>query len=607
MASFFGSESDSFVDLLNETQGYPCIERRFFESTREIKKKTKKEDAKVKIAVNDTFQELKTSKEDTTKRKSSSLQPSKSVKTALISQKSLSFRDHYPYTARELMNPLNSNKKTQLNEVLKNFVVAKEKETKECNRQITKKVIPHFKDLTPLPSSDQLETSALIFFEQEISNETKNIATISNKDLVFSETHRAKTVLTKIQKSAFLIKELINRLITMQGFILDSLKEVGKTTVWYNQFFSYLSTIVSNYENREEEMNPLKTFLFSFEKQDAKMRKITLKCFKMEEKECIHVLDVIRKWGDFKTIEGLREKVRTIDHKRTLDLLNFSTEDLSRQVHEWFESADSENFLLNMSAKELLDSLTSIQFFVNDKKIAEKEGLAVLLKEIYAFFEKDEISLQACKNQVYCLSELDTILNSLKTDLSKNPIPWVDIQQTLQPFAAIPFFKFKKIFNPEIHLENLSNFLLELAILPFSLLKIGSKKSWQKATDCLECLFTDLFFNPSYQIKSIEEKLISNIQITDDSFSVVQTKNYRICSPASSENPVIYATIAFIWTILPCLEGLKGCLQISDIEFAKDIGESTKQSILKILNNPTIIDYIDNAMKGKPKILSGSL
>lgn len=627
MASFFSTDSSQSssdspppTDSIIEIEGPHVFDRRFFQRSldKEDRFKRKEQNSKIQKEAGGIFkhsQSLKSKKkkiELKADRKSSSLKEPKVRKAEIVAGKSLSFRETYSnsYTQRELIDPFGSTKKIKVNKTLESLNY-KEKNVEKFNKKVREKVKIYFKEYPILPLSDVLELLAINFFEIEITNETKNIEeTVSQRELVSSESHRAKKVLTKLQKNACLIQEFSGRIMELQGFLLTTLQEMGKRSHWCNLFYYRLNGMASAYINREEEMNPLKTFIVSYQKLDNKMKDVTIKTFKLDHHEFSNVLDVFTKWGDLKTALSLREKVREIDLQRTLNLLNFSTKDLMKQVHEWFEADDSNEFLLKIGTKEILDSLPMTQFFVNGNKIikpdfdfSEKKTdfLAILLNKIYEFYPT-EINLRGCENQAYCLTHLETIMIDLKKDLSEVIIPWEAIQKKLISFKAIDFMKFKKTFKPE-YLEFLNSFLLDFAVPIFNLLKMGSKNSWQKADESLRCLFTPLFCETSHNLTTIEEnEILTDFEVTNKSFSVVQTRKYKILSTSLHTN---LSSIIFTWAIAECEGGLKSCLQIADIWFSEEITENQKQFILKTLNNPNTIDYVEHALCGKPKIISG--
>jgi hypothetical protein len=507
-------------------------------------------------------------------------------------------------------------------------------------------------------TANELQELAQRFFDNEISSVTRSkfqLRRTPSCDLISSELSRAQSALREVQKSMVLLKNIIPRLQFLQNSIYKVLtrnieKKSSKTCYkshWINNFFTGLDGLICSYSFRKQEMNPLKTFthIYTDQLNDKKMKDLIFHTLKIEHEEFDKIMSCLNFWADSKKAIELTERVSQIDRKNIINDLDFSTDRIAKQRHEWFESLDSPISLSKNRLDEIVRCLipTSSIIFkdikVNDKSISLKgfsgnteacqiELFTRLIHAIYSSGFDPIMKHTQCEDQARVLVNIHNICSILQKDLSAEFIPWEAIQKKLSTFPAIPFLKFKNRFNKNKHLDHLDQFLINLTIPCINILKLCTNDCWSWGHDCISCLFTDLFHPYGDKSSQIifhtrpEKGIYCHINIkSQEDFSVTQIKRYgtyprtnEITRPTSSlESNLEFAKTTFKWTLSPYKDDQtqiacwRGLLEIPHVEINEKTPLETKKKILKILNNPNIVDYVMNSLTGKPKIITTQL
>lgn len=568
------------------------------------------------------------------------------------------------FTERELIQPITAREQPGLNSYkrpsLKNLdelSLIEESREARFNIKIQKKLVKYLKShdshLPRLPSADQLDEIAQNYFDENITNATKEkfqLKRTSSVDLVNAERPRAVTGLIQVQKSMTLVKAIIPRLQFLQTSLYKVILEYNNKkfsdvcykSKWTNDFFCGLDKLICSFNFKEIEMNPLKTFthIISDQIKDSKMHELIVISLQIDNKEFENIMNCLTSWADYKKVKELTLRVSVIDHRRIKEQLDFSTDYIKNQQHRWFESIETKSLISQITAQEIIrcfipddlvlykqikvnDKLIELKHFKGDSEACQTEFFTLLFHAIYKSGFDINYQKKDCEDQAKMLIHMEAICKMLKNDLAEDTIPWKVIQKKLINYPAIPFSKFKNTFNKASHAESLDRFLIELTIPCIDILKLCTNSCWLRGDDCIRHLFSKLFrpFGDKTTLNAFstsQEKGIS-CQIHIDSpedYSVTQIKNYgtkpHLNSSHSSSNDTIlnYTKTTFQWTVSPFKDKEKGIscwqglLEIPHVEVMNETPIDIKRKILKILNNPDLVDYVANSLEGKPKIIS---
>lgn len=541
-------------------------------------------------------------------------------------------------SSRESLNNFKSVKKLKS---LDEFKLVEENKEISVNDKFRKKLKKHLEshesDVFVIHSATTLDEMAQSFFDDEILKEIKtnlNLKRTSSIDLVKSELPRAQSALVKLQKSMILVKEIIARIEFLQDSIVHILskknkeRKIANKTRWINDFFCGLDQLISSYKFSYEEQNPLKVFAYLLDDKtkDPKIMDLLLTALKLKKKDFDNILMSFNKWAELKMLYLLASRVGELDHQNIKKCLNFSTDHIVRQEHEWYESIFARNSHFQSPIEEIVKEFSPeyleeyremtineepirLNGFKETRKTSQFQFLTELLYAIYSAGFDRKMKKEDCQNQAAVLVNIELITKSIQNDLLQEEISWVTVEKKINDYPAIPFSKFKAAYTPSIHKTCLDQFLTELSVPCISVLKLNTHSCWLKADLCIHHLFGGIF-NVSPETQT-EPKLgnISHLQIkNNEHFSAVHFKQYEIYSMANKD--VDYATITFKWNVALHYDEsnqatcLKGILTVQNVKIYDETTEEMKLQILKTLNNPNIVDYVSNPLDGTPTIFT---
>lgn len=562
------------------------------------------------------------------------------------------------FTQRELIQPISSRgpigkDRYSPTQDLKDFKIIDEKKEADFNKKIIKNIRKYIENNSQLfgeiPTSNQLETIAQKFFDQKINKKKKTtdqLKRANSVSLVKSELPRAAVALEKLQKSALLIEGMISNLKNLQTSILTLLKR--KKTLykskWIENFYEQLHYLVASYTEKGKEKNPLRTFTVILEEQiqDEKIKEIIALSFNLQQKELENLILHINKWAiNTEILPQLSERVAILDRKNIVDSINSSIKDIPSKKHEWFESLESKRLINHITTEEIIrclipDSLVlykkitvnkkTIQLKINEKSNTEPQVrfFSQLLYEIYAAGFNVNMTQEMARAQAISLVAIPEISHSIKEYLIMEMIPWEQVQLMLSPYQAIPFFKFKANYDSTLHLHNLNEYLVELTVPCIDVLKLCANDCWLIAEECIRYLHPDLFvpYGQKMEAESMttvpEKGVECHIHIQNDQdYSVAQIKKYgtyppdlTVSSGSSLNKKCNLAKMTFKWSVSPYIDpesnikSWKGLLEIPNVIIDSKTPPDVEKKILKILNNPTIVDFVTNSLTGQPKIIS---
>lgn len=540
-----------------------------------------------------------------------------------------------PTSARDFSNGFKSIKIIKSLDQLKPIDESKELGFNEKFRKKLKKYLDgHEPESTILHSVTELDKMAQDFFDKEILKDSKsnlNLKQTSSIDLVRSELPRAQSAIIKLQKSMILVEELIPRIEHLQDSIFKVLtKNKNKTshskTQWINDFFAGLDQMISSYKHAQDEVNPLKIFtcVVTEKVKDQKIMDFLMMVLTMKKAEFENLMSCLNKWSDFRMIYSLTPRVHEIDHLNIRKCLDCSPDHIVDQEHTWSESMNAKNSLFKMPIEEIVNAF-SPEFLAFYKEIAINEepirlnGLTGTRKEsqfqfltnfleaIYRAGFDPQIKRKECQNQATVLVNIGNICKNIESNLFEEEIPWNVVQKKLKDYPAIPFSKLKSSFILSKHMMDLDQFLIELAVPCSNVLRLTVNSCWQKADTCIHHLFTDLFECTTDIQTEAKPELICRLQIKNkELFSSVHIKQYETYSMANKS--VDLANLTFKWNVNLQLDEindnkyLKGLLTVQNVKIYDETSKEIKAKILKILNNPNIVDYVPNSLDGSPAI-----
>jgi hypothetical protein len=587
----------------------------------------------------------------------------KAVKKLTSSEGYRSFNTQV-YSDRELIQPISARVNSQKNGssirnlddltyIEKNKESNFDKKTRKLTRELLEKSKKELTNLPQVKLEKELRTIALRFFDNEINAVTRSryeLRRTTSHGLINTELPRAIEALTKLQKSMVLVKSLIPRLQFLQNSLYKILTRNAEKnppkkcykSPWVTNFFEGLDWLNSAYSFRKKEMNPLKTFsvIYGQSLQNDKMNELIVLCLAIEQVEFDKIISCLNEWADSTNATKLRDRVGIIDRENIKKSLDLDLNRITKQRHVWIESLDCPISLSKNRVDEIVrclipeDSVLYKEITVNDKIIELKDfsgNKSACKKE---FFKKLIYAIclggfdltvkeEMCENQAKVLVHIRELCSSIYENLVLDTIPWETVQKKMAEYPAIPFMRFKKRFAKD-SLENLDQFIIDLTIPCINILRLCTNDCWSLADECIRCLYPKLFLPYGENSRGFkfqtqaESGIYCHINIKNNKhFDVTQIKRYATYPSTSNSinsnginTKLKQARSLFKWTLSPYEDHTsqitcwRGLLEIPDVEICSRTNPDNRAKILRILNNPVLVDYVMNSLNDKPKILT---